>query len=763
MDLPGIRHVRRRRARSRNERAEKMAARLHERPRYTQGLVPRLLLVVAFAAVGLALLPPVRDTREVQFRAGDIADRDVIAPFSFHVPLPESELETLRAKAALSAPPVYRRDSDTENDLSRELSEAADSLTRVVSAETLDVEQRVEKVAQWFRSLPENVLRRVVRPRTMRSLVDAARKYQGELFRRGVIDNASVIRRNGYRRIVVVDGNEEKERNVGDVYDRDTIDQVIREEARRRFRKDSASAQVFYELVHDHMGSNLVYDADESRRRRNEAMSRVKTYVEVSKNQRIIAEHDRVTEEQERMLEALEKARAERKVSRSRMATIRAYASLALRLALLAFLLGAYVYVFHPWVYVRLGHLGAVFTVMTLYLVLVAVIVRFELNPCLVPVGMVAVILAALFDFRLGLVSAVFAAVLVPLVTPFDASILFGGMLSGAAAVAGVGRMRSRSHVYSVFLFITAAWIVNGVTFALDTSRTVGQMGVDMLWGGANGLFCAASVVFLLPVFETLFARTSRFALLELTDLNKPLLRRLNMEAHGTYHHSMLIANLVDAVADQVGADPLLARVMAYYHDIGKMMNPEYFTENQEGGFNRHEKITPQMSALILVAHVKDGVELAREEKLPEVVIDGIREHHGTTVMAFFYQKALETDSHSSVNRDDFRYPGPKPRSKETGLLMCADTVEAAVRSLKNPDPANIRNMVTKLIDARAQEGQLDDSGLTLSDLNVIKERFIEILTGIYHKRIAYPGQEEKPQSPGAAKGSHGESVARPM
>jgi membrane-associated HD superfamily phosphohydrolase len=177
--------------------------------------------------------------------------------------------------------------------------------------------------------------------------------------------------------------------------------------------------------------------------------------------------------------------------------------------------------------------------------------------------------------------------------------------------------------------------------------------------------------------------------------------------------------------------------------------------ENQEGALNPHEKITPQMSSLILLSHVKDGVELAREEKLPDLVIDAIQQHHGTTVMAFFYQKALETDSHSSVNKDDFRYPGPKPESKESAILMLSDSVEPACRSLKVPTPTSIRNTVVKLVDSRAQEGQLDKSGLTLNDLAAIKEKFISILTGIYHKRIAYPGQEKE-------KEKQGEAVAKP-
>jgi putative nucleotidyltransferase with HDIG domain len=385
---------------------------------------------------------------------------------------------------------------------------------------------------------------------------------------------------------------------------------------------------------------------------------------------------------------------------------------------------------------------------MLMYLVFMAVVVRVNLDPVLVPVAFASVTLAALFDRRLGFIVSVFAAVLMPLVTRFPPNMAFVGVLAGAAGVVGIEKMRSRSHVYSMFLHISAAYIVGVFAVELGQVQDIGAMSRTAMWGVANGMFSSAAVLFLLPVFEGLFNRTSRFTLLELTDLNKPILKRLNMEAHGTYHHSMLIGNLVDAAAEQIGADPLTSRVMAYYHDIGKMFKPEYFAENQSDGFNKHEKITPQMSALILVSHVKDGVELAREEKLPDVVIDGIREHHGTSVMAYFYQKALETDSHSSVNKDDFRYPGPRPHTKESGLLMCADSVEAAVRSLKDPTAANIRNMVTKLVDLRAHEGELDESGITLNDLNLVKEKFISILTGIYHKRIAYPGQEEEAAVP---------------
>jgi putative nucleotidyltransferase with HDIG domain len=343
-------------------------------------------------------------------------------------------------------------------------------------------------------------------------------------------------------------------------------------------------------------------------------------------------------------------------------------------------------------------------------------------------------------------------------VAPIAAGPAFVAWLAAAAGVAGIERMRARSRGYSVFAFVAAAYVIGIVAVEPGGSPGWHGLGMHVVWGGVNGFITGAATVFLLPVFEQAFNRTSRFTLLELTDLNKPILKRLNMEASGTYHHSMLLGNLVDAIASAIGADPLRARVMAYYHDIGKIFKPEYFAENQEAGFNKHEKITPQMSALILVSHVKDGVELARQEKLPEVIVDGIREHHGTTVMAFFYQKALETDSHASVNRDDFRYPGPRPRTRESAILMCTDSVEAAVRSLADPSPAQIRAMVARIVDSRAQEGELDDSGITLHELNVIKEKLVAMLTTIYNKRVAYPGQDDKlaPEDWKAA----GESVA---
>ncbi|MGD8412703.1 MAG: HDIG domain-containing protein [Candidatus Latescibacterota bacterium] len=741
---------------SRNERAGKFSSKFILRSDYSQGLVPRLVLVVLFTVGAVLLLPPTQRSKEIDFKAGDIADKDIIAPFNIQVPLSAEELKLRRASASLAVPPVYVRDRNVERSLTGDLVSLLDTLTAIVNSDTLSAERRGKLMGTWLPSLPENTLNTVASPSSFKSINKAAREYQREIFTAGLVDNSAVIRRNNYKEITVVDGAKEKKRRVADVLEQGRLDQVIREEALARFGSDRDKAQVFFELLRGHVLPNLLFDVDETSSRREKATGQVQDYFVVSKNESIIHKHDKVTKEQERTLTALEEARASQEGSRTPLALLGLYSAESLRLILFCLLFGGYLYVFHRRLYKDFTAVSAVFSIMLAYLVLLSVVVRFGLSPYLIPVPFTAVMLAALFDYRLGLVSAIFAAVLIPLVTKFEPNVGFVAMLAGAVGVIGIERMRSRSHVFSIFLHISAAYVVGIVSVELGQADDLVDVFKLALWGVANGLFSSAAVMFLLPVFEGIFNRTSRFTLLELTDLNKPILKRLNMAAHGTYHHSMLLGNLVDAGASEIGADALKARVMAYYHDVGKICKPEYFAENQDAGFNKHEKITPQMSALILVSHVKDGVELAREEKLPDIVIDAIKEHHGTTVMAYFYQKALETDSHSSLKKDDFRYPGPRPRSKESGLLMLADTVEAAVRSLNNPTPAHIRNMVTKLVDTRAQEGELDDSGLTLNDLHRIKEKFISILTGIYHKRIAYPGQEEEEETPSV-------TVAKPV
>lgn len=210
------------------------------------------------------------------------------------------------------------------------------------------------------------------------------------------------------------------------------------------------------------------------------------------------------------------------------------------------------------------------------------------------------------------------------------------------------------------------------------------------------------------------------------------------LEAPGTYHHSLVVGSLSEAGAAAIGGNPLLARVGAYYHDIGKIEKAEYYVENQSSARSRHEKLSPTMSCLIIEAHVREGAEIARREQLPKAILNAILEHHGTTLMSFFYHKAKQLDLNAEER--DFRYPGPKPRSKETAVLMLADAVEAAARSLNEPTPSRIRGVVTRILDARVEDGQLDESPITFEDLAKVRESFIPILTALFHARVHYPG-----------------------
>lgn len=280
------------------------------------------------------------------------------------------------------------------------------------------------------------------------------------------------------------------------------------------------------------------------------------------------------------------------------------------------------------------------------------------------------------------------------------------------------------------------------VVIALDVYMS-NLTGVKLLWDGAfafqAGIVAGMITAGIAPLIEIAFDYKTDITLLELANLNQPLLRRLMLEVPGTYHHSVLVGSMVEAAASEIGANPLLAKTSGYYHDIGKLKNPLYFIENQSNGKNRHDKLAPSMSSLILISHIKNGVEIAKQNKLGQAIIDAIRQHHGTSLISFFYEKAKQLKGEDAVEIDNFRYPGPKPLTREAGIVMLADVAEAASRTLQNPTPSRIQGLVQNLIDKIFSDGQLDNCELTLKDLHNIAKSFNKILNGIYHHRIDYP------------------------
>ncbi|MBF0532678.1 MAG: HDIG domain-containing protein [Candidatus Omnitrophica bacterium] len=318
-------------------------------------------------------------------------------------------------------------------------------------------------------------------------------------------------------------------------------------------------------------------------------------------------------------------------------------------------------------------------------------------------------------------------------------SIFFIGGLTGAYAVEGA---RTRGHLIAAGLFISAMQLVaafathygHGVFLTHDFAA---RMIYPLAWNGFIATFATAAT---LKIFEYLFRTLTNFSLLELSDFNQPLLRRMILEAPGTYHHSLVVSNLAEAAANAVGANGLLARVGAYYHDTGKLSKPGYFTENQMVGGNKHDDIEPSMSRLVILNHVKEGLEIAKKYRLNPIILAFIVQHHGTGLVYYFYKKALENATlGEAIDEGDFRYPGPKPQTRETAIVSLADSAEAAVRGIEEPNLSKIEATVKRVINNKFIDGQLDECPLTLKDINAITDTFIRILGAMYHSRVRYP------------------------
>jgi cyclic-di-AMP phosphodiesterase PgpH len=319
-------------------------------------------------------------------------------------------------------------------------------------------------------------------------------------------------------------------------------------------------------------------------------------------------------------------------------------------------------------------------------------------------------------------------------------------LISGIAGARGVFASRNRNEVYMAG--IKTGGIAALTVFLVHAIIHLGEPDLfhQLVWSVgaafAGGLTSSLLALTFVSLLESSFNYTTDMKLLELSSLNHPLMQQLMMKAPGTYHHCMAVGNMCEAAARDIGANPLLAKVMAYYHDIGKMEHANYFIENQRPGHNPHDHVSPNMSKTILVAHVKDGAEMALHHKLGRPIVDGILQHHGTTLISYFYNKALEEqdeDVTGNVEESDFRYPGPKPQFREAALVMLGDSIEATARSLEEPTSGRLNSIVENIIESKFMDGQLDECNLTIRDLAVIKETFKRMLQAIYHQRMDYP------------------------
>ena len=488
---------------------------------------------------------------------------------------------------------------------------------------------------------------------------------------------------------------------------------------------------------------NMIYNRAATDNAITEAVESVKPVQKTVKTGEIIVrEGDRVTDEQISVLEQLG-------IQRSKSYPLTLLGTLLLVLILfwllLEFFKRYYADIYENDRMIMLsGIIIVIIILITKFVTVIKISDQPEINSLmgyLAPVAAGSMLFSILLDNRLAYFITMILALFVGLLTNGN-QLLYAitAFVGGTVGVYQVSKVNQTSDLAKSGLNVALANIVTIVTLAFlagNISLNTILFGISM--GAINGILSAVLMIGVLPYLESAFSVTSMIKLLELSNPNHELLRRLLLEAPGTYHHSLMVGNLAEASAEAVGANPLLVRVGAYYHDIGKIKRPEYFVENQRGFDNPHEKIAPALSTLIITSHVKEGLEMGREARLPEVILDFIGQHHGTSLAKYFYSRALEEDREGKISEESFRYEGPKPQTKEVALVMLADSVEAAVRSLPEPTPENIREMVRVIINDKLDDGQLEECDLTFKDLDIISGSFCKLLEGVYHKRIEYP------------------------
>src|SRR5438477_6825494 len=395
-----------------------------------------------------------------------------------------------------------------------------------------------------------------------------------------------------------------------------------------------------------------------------------------------------------------------------------------------------------------------------------------EMGGLITPYAFAPLALSVLLGRHHGLYAAFFVSLWSSvLFGPIDAPLLVTRLISGFTAVSLTLQVRRRSKLiragigvgFAIWLLSLTFGLIGPINLFSPVANDWGMIGFQSALALGNGMLTATLVGGVLPMLEHLFGITTDISWLEASDLNHPLLRRMTIEAPGTYHHSLVVANLAEAAAEAIGANATLCRVCSYFHDVGKLIKPEYFTENMNFERNPHDDLAPTMSALIIIAHVKEGVDLALKHKLNHRIIDIIQEHHGTSLVYYFYQRALQQQEDAraggkimnmreedipDVREESFRYSGPKPQTKESAIVSLADIVESASRSIEKPTPQKVEQLINELIEERIADGQLDECDLTLGDLRVIGERFRFTLMTMLHTRIAYPKTESKFATP---------------
>lgn len=728
------------------------------------------LVVTAFALVLLFPFVPSVQSFDLP-KEGEVARETIIAPFTFDIPKPPEELEKQRNAAMDQVLLVLDYNPDVEVKVRRHFLHLKEDLTSLQKSAASDSLKQAVK-AKLSREFSQKTLQTLIR---RPYLVDDALFEAQTALRKGV---PAVLLVSSVAELSDLQRKYNTSFNQHFIYDkpyvslhRDStshalsrdelaVKELVLEETTGRLKKergfDEEALNALYELLFVYLQPNVTINGEETARRKQLAAREVlQIKGKVIKDTEIMRKHQVVTAEMVEKLDALRRALQKRNQGDERWKVLSVYAGKNILIVILLVLAALYLKAERPQIVRNARHLWAICSILVVQVGIIRlgllVIPRMvkagaEFSPIVpeyaIPAIVGAILAAILFDFQVSLLVTFFVSIFFGVVMGFKYSFFMYALLGGLIAGFVHRDIRYRWDFFKAMPPIAAAYIGfvvlwHLISFDFSFMAIVQNVGFSL----TNVIVSTFLAMMLTTAFENIFAISTNMTLVELSDMNHPILKRLSIEAAGTYNHSVLVGNLAESAAQSIDANALLCRVASYYHDIGKIEKSDYFVENLIGDKNVHKKLAPSMSALIICSHVKDGVELAKKYKLPLVIQDTILQHHGTSTVSFFFEKAREQDPHNQVQERDFRYPGPSPQTRETAIIMLADSVEAASRSLATSSPKLLRELVKKIIRDKFNAHQLDQCNLTLRDLDKIVDGFMPVLQGIFHSRIEYPSK----------------------
>lgn len=507
------------------------------------------------------------------------------------------------------------------------------------------------------------------------------------------------------------------------------------------FKGENDTVSIAVKIALTFLEPNVIYQREQTEREVQFAVDLVpRTIGAVSEGERIIAKKERVNDDIKLKLDSMRKAKEERGAGINVYVT---FVGKSLRVFSIIWMLVMYVYLFRKKIY----HNNTKLLIISLLFFVVSFIAYLTVQNTtelplryLIIIPAVSMILAIIFDSRIAFYSTVVLSLLVAGIRGNDYSIALSSLVAGAFAIYTVRDIKKRTQIFRSIIYVFIGYAITIIALGLERYESLPVIGDQLLVAAFNSILSPVLTYGILIFFEKIFGISTELTLVDLSDLNHPLLKELSHKAPGSFHHCVSVATMAESAAEAIGANTTLARVGGLYHDIGKTLNPESFVENQLGAENKHKTMSPRKSVRVIAAHIEDGVKLAKQYKLPQAVIDFIPMHHGTMHVGFFYEKALRQKRlKGEVNENDFRYPGPRPNTKETAIVMLADGIEASTRAIQEPTVEKIEANVDSLMKLRLLEGELDESNLNLRDLNKIKESFMKILIGVHHSRLQYP------------------------